>query len=86
MRVIKYPEPEQETIITCSKCGAELAYVNSDCYWKNGVASDLKYIVCPICKTELIIKSIPYPGILAIIGKPGKEFRLSDSWAEETKS
>lgn len=29
LRVIKYPEPEQEIITTCSKCGAELAYVKN---------------------------------------------------------
>jgi len=83
MRIIKYPEPEEETITTCSRCGAELAYTGSDCHWKYGIVSDLKYIICPICKTELIIESIPYPGVLTAIGKPGKEFRLSSSWAEE---
>jgi hypothetical protein len=31
MRVVKYPEPEAETLVTCPKCKAELAYIGSDC-------------------------------------------------------
>ena len=67
MRVVKYPEPEKEEFITCSKCHAELAYNGSDCYWKNGIAGDIKYIVCPCCNHEIRVAYTPYPIPLRIL-------------------
>ena len=61
MRVIKYPEPEKEEFITCPKCHAELAYNRSDCHWKDGIAGDIKYIVCPCCNHEIRVAYTPYP-------------------------
>lgn len=61
MRVVKYPEPEAETLVTCSKCGAELAYVGSDCKWRDGITGDIKYIICPCCKGKIKIGYTPYP-------------------------
>lgn len=79
MRVIKYPEPEQETITTCSKCGAELAYTGSDCQWRSGVTGDIKYIICPCCKSEIKINFTPYP-----INIGDRFYYFNDgSWAEE---
>lgn len=81
MRVVKYPEPEKETLITCSKCKAELAYVGSDCKWRAGATCDIKYIICPCCKTELKIECTPYP-----INIGDKFYYFNDgSWAEEAK-
>ena len=81
MRVVKYPEPEVETLITCPKCKAELAYVGSDCYWRDGVVSDLKCVDCPCCKTFIIVEKVPYP-----IRVGGKIWNFSDgSWAKEVK-
>lgn len=79
MRVIKYPEPEQETITTCSRCGAELAYTGSDCHWKMGAWGDIRFIICPCCSTEITISYTPYP---VKIGKNFYEFS-DGSWAEE---
>ena len=82
MRVIRYPEPEAETFITCSKCKAELAYVGSDCQWRDGVTGDIKYITCPCCKSEIKIDFTPYP-----INICDRFYYFKDgSWAEETKS
>ena len=61
MRVVKYPEPEQEIFVTCSKCKAELAYTGSDCFWENGVAGDVKFIICPCCGTKIRIDYTPDP-------------------------
>ena len=61
MGVVKYLEPEAETLVTCSKCKAELAYVGSDCEWRDGVTGDIKYIICPCCKSEIKIDFTPYP-------------------------
>ena len=80
MRVVKYPEPEAETLVTCSKCKAELAYVGSDCQWRDGVTGDIKYIICPCCKSEVKIDFTPYP-----INIGDRFYYFSDgSWAEET--
>ena len=60
MRIIKYPPPKEEKKWSCS-CGAELGYIENDCFWKNGITGDLKLIVCPCCRKENIIDTIPYP-------------------------
>lgn len=82
MRVVKYPEPEAETLVTCPKCEAELAYVGSDCKWRDGVTGDIKYITCPCCKSEVKIGFTPYPINL------GNRFVYCDygSWTEKTKT
>ena len=59
MRVIKYPEPEEEKFALCP-CGAELAYTSEDCEWKDSQISHLKYIICPVCGREIILNVIPY--------------------------
>lgn len=79
MRVVRYPEPEAETLVTCSRCKAELAYVGSDCQWRDGVTGDIKYIICPCCKSEVKIDFTPYP-----INIGDRFYYFSDgSWAEE---
>lgn len=60
MRVIKYPEPEEEKFITCTHCAAQLAYVDSDCVWQSGISGESKYIVCPCCNHQIIVELIPY--------------------------
>lgn len=81
MRVIRYPEPEAETLVTCPKCRAELAYVGGDCQWRDGVAGDIKYIICPCCNNEVKIGYTPYPINI------GDRFSYANfnSQAEETK-
>jgi hypothetical protein len=81
MRVIRYPEPEIETFVTCSKCKAELAYVGSDCQWRDGFSGDIKYIVCPCCNNEIKIDYTPYP---INIGDRFSCFN-DGSWATEVK-
>ena len=81
MRVVKYPEPEVETIVTCPKCKAELAYVSSDCYCRDGIVSDLKCIDCPCCKTFIVVGKVPYP---IRTGEKLPHFS-GGSWAKEAK-
>lgn len=81
MRVIKYPEPEAETLITCPKCTAELAYVGSDCKWRSGVTGDIKYIICPCCKSEVKIGFTPY----SINISDRFSYFNDGSWAKEAK-
>ena len=81
MRVVRYPEPEAEAFVTCSRCKAELAYVGSDCKWRDGVTGDIKYITCPCCESEVKIDFTPYP-----INIGDRFYYFNDgSWAEETK-
>lgn len=81
MRVVKYPEPEAETFVVCHRCGAELAYVGSDCQWRDGITGDIKYIICPCCKSEVKIDFTPYP-----INIGDRFYYFNDgSWAEEAK-
>ena len=61
MRIVKYPEPEQESFVTCSRCKAELAYTGNDCFWEDGVTGEIKFIKCPCCGTKIRITYIPYP-------------------------
>ena len=79
MRVVKYPEPEAETLIVCYRCGAELTYVGSDCKWRNSPAGVLKYIICPCCNSEIKTDFTPYP---INIGDRFYYF-FDGSWAEE---
>ena len=82
MRVVKYPEPEMETFVTCSRCGAELAYVGSDCMWRDSTTGDIKYIMCPCCYSEIKIEFTPYP-----INIGDRFYYFNDgSWVEEAKS
>lgn len=79
MKVVKYPKPEAETLVTCPKCKAELAYVGSDCKWRDGITGDIKYIICPCCNSEIKIDFTPYS-----INIGDKFYYFSDgSWAEE---
>ena len=80
MRVVRYPEPETEILVICSRCGAELAYTGSDCKLRDGVTGYIKYIICPCCRNEIKIDFSPYP-----INISDKFYYFSnDSWAEET--
>jgi hypothetical protein len=55
--------------------------VGGDCYWRDGVVSDLKCVDCPCCKTFIIIEKVPYP-----IRVGEKIWNFSDgSWAKEAK-
>jgi DNA-directed RNA polymerase subunit RPC12/RpoP len=55
MRVIKYPEPEEEKFITCIHCGAELAYTSEDTQLKDCLISIYTIIICPVCGREIIL-------------------------------
>lgn len=63
MRIIKYPPPEKEELITCPYCKAELAYTESDTFSMYGVSGMIKYIHCACCEKKIKIDYDPYPNL-----------------------
>ena len=63
MRIIKYPNIEEEKELTCCWCEAVFAYTNSDCEIKPGLMGDMKNLYCPVCDHELKVQWIPCNGI-----------------------
>ncbi|MBP3732509.1 MAG: hypothetical protein J6I84_04610 [Bacilli bacterium] len=58
MRIINNPNPTEEKVVICKKCGCEFAYLQSDTRedsWNNGILGPgnsgwyKKWVVCPNC-------------------------------------